>query len=164
MDTIFLHLARGDFGQTEVAEEWQQVQTQTDGIALDPFRRATARGDDLVFLQELVRCLTERLLIFYQPEPVFRAQPEIPVLGEVRRLSEAFLFGRGAMISVLEMGRALSVPAVLALIKVDFATHDSMAEHPAPHIPKMCRTCEGYSDNKNGSRTSLNPLMYWLRG
>lgn len=54
---VFVH-----FGQSHIAEEWDQVQPQPDFVALNPLWAPLSFGDDFVFVHEGFGRFPERLL------------------------------------------------------------------------------------------------------
>jgi hypothetical protein len=118
VNSIFLHLAGGDLGDPELAEEGEKVQPQANAVTLDPARAAMALGDELVLLEELLGDLAEELFGFEEAGAVLAAQRQTPILGDLLGEGEALL-GAGAALLAADRRRALPEAAVAALVDLE---------------------------------------------
>ena len=133
MDPVFLHLASRDLGDAEVAEERVEMEANSDTVTLNPADATLSLGDNLVFLQELLRRLPEGLLRFQQAGAVLAAQFQIPVLGDLLGEGDVFFLGGRAVLLAPQRRRALPEAAVAAPVELNFAVHQLVACHGARH-------------------------------
>jgi hypothetical protein len=93
VDTVFLNLARGNFGKAHFAEEGVKMKVHTPLVAGDILGIALSLGYDLVFAQELRGGFFEGFFFLDFATTEFALKLEIPVFREVLGLGEAFFVG-----------------------------------------------------------------------
>jgi hypothetical protein len=123
MDPVLLHQAGGDFGDDLVAEEGEQMDTETISVAFHIFGVSLSGGEYVVLALELLGGELEGFAVLQLSGAGLALEFEIPILGDVLRLREALLLRRVAMVAAGEKRRALPEAAVLAPVEVQSAAH-----------------------------------------
>ena len=104
------------------------MKPQADAVAFDPFGAALALGNDLVFLEELLRRLGEAFLGLEEAGAGLAAHLKEPVLGELLRLGQTFFLGGGATLTASDGSRAMPMLAA-AFVDLNQATENLVRRH-----------------------------------
>ena len=104
VDSIFLDLSRGDLGDAQVPEERDQVKARAPVLAFHIALVALPLGDDVVLVQVMGRDLAKGLFGFDFSGAEFSAKLQVPVLGGLLGLREAFFLGADAAVLARELG------------------------------------------------------------
>ena len=129
MNPVFLHLAGSDLIDGEVPKKRHQMDTQANGVALGPLFAAFTLGDDSVLFDKLVGSLPERRAGFEDACAELSLKGQIPVLGDLARLREGFLFGAELELLSADRCPGLPEPARAALVDLKFPIHEVDGRH-----------------------------------
>jgi hypothetical protein len=94
--------------------------------AINPAGAALPLSDGLILLEKLFAGLLE---VFSETGAALTHEGEIPVVGDLLGLGEAFLFGAGFSLLTANAGRALPKPAVCAAIDPELTAYQFVRRH-----------------------------------
>ena len=124
VNAVLLYGSRCDFGEAHLPEKRNKVIARPPVLALDVVLVSLALRDDVVFLQILFGGFAVGLFGLDLSIAELAPQLEVPVLGDFLGFGEALFLRRAASIFPGEIGGALPVAAVRALVDVDLAAED----------------------------------------
>src|SRR5579863_5661129 len=147
MDSVLLHESGSDFGDGFLPEVGEQMDAKAP-LMFGDIGGGTLVGDQRGDLaQKLVGGILETLAGLEFADSGLAPEFKEPVLGKLFRLGERLLFGADAKITAMQIGRALPVARVLALIDMEFTAVEIVAlRHTRTHtrfLPKNQGLCKG---------------------